>query len=479
METSDGRTFYVPYTLSGDKKVTCDLENGLVCSNRAQTGKCLDYEIRFYCAADPTATYRKLDTATNKTCIPGWTPNLNLKNPVIEYLSSYENELLEDLQTQPDFCDQAVLHDGGWLSNMSESNINNNIAENLPTHSPRDRVVNSAIDMYSVTGLKCFYETGVTGSKVSTEIFPKHSDSAHQGYYPTYTCNLYNSKPISCQAKAECKPCQDMKVQFFCTCKDQPYTEITESGVVEVVTQPPTQAPSPTQPPVTLSPNSTGTLPPQPATSAQSPNAFDLYEDIQDTLIEKGVVTTVVPRPDPPKCTGSCKPVLAPVTVDTTLLKDQYYESSLAHLVFKNGTSTKQTLDLQCCGDEYCLEKERILNYSPCYFNRVFIGRTIIHSEIGQLNLTDTCRHPGQRVCFNHPCTLDDEAFECTRCEYCCWDADFCNLYEIEAPRQNLYYLDEIKSQRAKALETQSGSNLLISSKILMVFLTYTFWTYF
>ena len=156
--------------------------------------------------------------------MPGWTDFIDTAVPLKGFLTTFETEDLSVIQNDPKFCYNLIdgnEHDGGWMRK-----------EMIPSHSPF-KIIQDNINLYGVTAVKCFYK-GATPDASDTEIKPRHSDGKYQGYYPRYTCDLYEENPMSCKAEADCKPCFDMKVQFFCTCANQAYTEITLEG--EVVT---------------------------------------------------------------------------------------------------------------------------------------------------------------------------------------------------------------------------------------------------
>ena len=128
-----------------------------------------------------------------------------------------------------------------------------------------------------------------------------------------------------------------------------------------------------------MSPNSTGTLPPQVVQPVNSPNngpGLDLYggqdfnpDDFYQDLLDN-IAPTEKPREDPPSCTeaNSCKSILSPMNfLKKDEIEEAYFEDSLANVLFKNRTFSRYGLDIGCCTDRFCSVKERVLSYAPCY----------------------------------------------------------------------------------------------------------------
>ena len=128
-------TYYVPWWMSGDEQHYCDLEKGLSCSNRAQKGRCKDYEIRFYCATDINQMY----VGTDGSCQPGWTTVFNLNSPEYSVLTSWEVEDWKSMITNTThFCNvglrgsNSLKHDGGWMRHDTLP---------FPSHTPANRLI--------------------------------------------------------------------------------------------------------------------------------------------------------------------------------------------------------------------------------------------------------------------------------------------------------------------------------------------------
>ncbi|XP_052092501.1 mucin-5AC-like [Mytilus californianus] len=101
----------LPYTSSKDNQVTCDLIDGLVCSNSKQAGRnCSDYEVSVYCDCGGFKTVTGGYTTTPGQGIPYvptpscmWSPWMNSHTKITKSKGEYET--ISNLRMKYSFCE--------------------------------------------------------------------------------------------------------------------------------------------------------------------------------------------------------------------------------------------------------------------------------------------------------------------------------------------------------------------------------------
>ena len=163
----------VHWTLSDQESLICSKKSGLSCNNRAQQGKCFDYEVRFYCACNKEASFNAGSGA------------LMLQKP-----SARVPEVIIELTCVPGWTDWFDNSDGRW-----------------------ERIE----DLKSTVG-SCHNPLSIECS-VSGDPEAELHELDQSGYKAKYTCNL--DMGMYCDQQAPCKPCKNAQVRLYCPCSTE------------------------------------------------------------------------------------------------------------------------------------------------------------------------------------------------------------------------------------------------------------------
>ena len=156
------------WEFSDNEGLICDIEKGFQCSNRRQAGKCLDFEVRFYCSVNLSSFEpggglmgilpedRQFYTYDYGECTPGWTD---------------------------------------WFDNSK---------------------YDEAIGMLKNTLRSCTNPVGIQCRENSNH--QKLQDLDQSGYNPQYECNL--KKGLTCKENAPCKKCLPTSARLYCPCSN-------------------------------------------------------------------------------------------------------------------------------------------------------------------------------------------------------------------------------------------------------------------
>lgn len=167
----------VHWTGSGDRKLTCHYLHGFICNNRAQAGKCQDYEVRFYCACDASASWDAGGAA------------LTNQKPSLRVAPGYD----------PNSCQP------GWTNWFDNS------------------VKDEKISVLTDTPGSCLNPVGIQCRNIPDGSDPSDTQQPlflidQSGYQPSYECSL--DVGLKCNQKAPCKPCRETEARLYCPCEE-------------------------------------------------------------------------------------------------------------------------------------------------------------------------------------------------------------------------------------------------------------------
>ena len=179
----------IHWTQSGDESIICDYKWGFRCDNRAQAGKCKDYEVKFYCSCDYTVQF-----------FAGYENGVTLNGINLHELKPVDrSEAVDEPASEGGTC---VAGWTDWFDN-----------------SLGDEKIELIINMQGSCENPLNIECRVTDGGENKYVHKKVSELDQSGFYAKYTCDL--DVGMKCKQEAPCKPCKPIETRLYCPCTNE------------------------------------------------------------------------------------------------------------------------------------------------------------------------------------------------------------------------------------------------------------------